>query len=66
MKTFKQFLTESKQRLHEGAWALPNTTKRAKDLEKLFKSPLTAKIAKDKLYDLFDDEAIKILRKLVN
>lgn len=56
MKTFREFLSESKQRLHEGAWALPNTTKRAKDLEKLFKSPLTAKIAKNKLYDLFGDD----------
>jgi len=39
-----------------GTWALPQTTKKAKELQKLVSKPLLAKIAEDKLYNLLGDD----------
>lgn len=39
-----------------GVWALPQTVKQAKELQKLVSKPLTADIATDQLYDLIGDD----------
>jgi hypothetical protein len=39
-----------------GTWALPNTVKQAKELQKLVSKPLSPEDAKDKLYDLLGDD----------
>jgi len=39
-----------------GTWALPQTTKQAKELQKLVSKPLPAKVANDKLYNLLGDD----------
>lgn len=39
-----------------GTWALPQTEKQAKDLQKLMASPLPAKIASNQLYHLIGDD----------
>lgn len=38
--------------LNEGTWASPNTKKKAKELEKLMRSPMTPPEAKKKLYNI--------------
>ena len=39
-----------------GVWALPQTAKQAKELQKLVAKPLSPKVAADKLYDLLGDD----------
>ncbi len=39
-----------------GTWALPQTEKQAKDLQKLMETPLPAKTASDQLYHLLGDD----------
>lgn len=39
-----------------GTWALPQTVKKAKELQELMKLPLPAKIASNRLYDLIGDD----------
>jgi len=39
-----------------GVWALPQTIKQAKELQKLVAKPLSPKVAKDKLYSLLGDD----------
>lgn len=39
-----------------GTWALPRTTKKAKELQKLVSKPLSPEVARDKLYDLLGDD----------
>ncbi len=39
-----------------GTWALPQTVKQAKELQKLVAKPLSPKVATDKLYDLLGDD----------
>jgi len=39
-----------------GTWNLPQTTKKAKELQELMKLPLPAKSASDRLYDLIGDD----------
>jgi len=39
-----------------GVWALPQTVKQAKELQKLVAKPLSPKVAADKLYDLLGDD----------
>ncbi len=39
-----------------GTWALPQTVKQAKELQKLVSKPLSPKIARDKLYNLLGDD----------
>ena len=44
--------------LEEGTWALPNTSKQAKELTNLLKKPLRADVALDKLYNLIGDDEL--------
>lgn len=39
-----------------GTWALPQTVKQAKELQKLVAKPLSPKVATDKLYNLLGDD----------
>ena len=39
-----------------GTWALPQTTKQAKELQKLVSKPLSPEVAEDKLYHLLGDD----------
>jgi len=39
-----------------GTWALPQTVKQAKELQKLVAKPLSPKVAEDKLYNLLGDD----------
>lgn len=39
-----------------GTWALPQTTKQAKELQKLVSKPLSPEVAEDKLYQLLGDD----------
>jgi hypothetical protein len=39
-----------------GTWALPQTEKQAKDLQRLMAEPLLAEKASDQLYDLLGDD----------
>lgn len=39
-----------------GTWALPQTIKQAKELQKLVAKPLPARIASDRLYNLLGDD----------
>ncbi|MBU6140437.1 MAG: hypothetical protein KGP29_02630 [Proteobacteria bacterium] len=39
-----------------GVWALPQTVKQAKELQKLVAKPLSPKVATDKLYNLLGDD----------
>ena len=39
-----------------GTWALPQTAKQAKELQKLVSKPLSPKVAADKLYHLLGDD----------
>lgn len=39
-----------------GTWNLPQTTKKAKELQELMKLPLPAEFASDRLYDLIGDD----------
>jgi hypothetical protein len=39
-----------------GTWASPNTVEKAKQLQKLLTKSLSAKVARDKLYDIFGDD----------
>ena len=39
-----------------GVWALPQTVKQAKELQKLVAKPLSPKVAEDKLYNLLGDD----------
>ena len=39
-----------------GVWALPQTVKQAKELQKLVAKPLSPKVAADKLYHLLGDD----------
>ena len=39
-----------------GVWALPQTVKQAKELQKLVAKPLSPKIAEEKLYNLLGDD----------
>jgi hypothetical protein len=39
-----------------GTWALPQTVKQAKELQKLVSKPLSPKVATDKLYNLLGDD----------
>ncbi len=39
-----------------GTWALPQTIKQAKELQKLVAKPLSPKVAADKLYNLLGDD----------
>lgn len=39
-----------------GTWALPQTIKQAKELQKLVAKPLSPKVAEDKLYNLLGDD----------
>ena len=39
-----------------GVWALPQTAKQAKELQKLVAKPLSPKVAEEKLYNLLGDD----------
>lgn len=41
-----------------GTWALPQTVKQAKDLQKLMEKPLSSAEAADKLYHLLGDDEL--------
>lgn len=49
MELFEKYLTE-------GTWNNPNTVEKAKEIEKLFKRPITAKQAEKSLYGLIGDD----------
>lgn len=39
-----------------GVWALPQTTKQAKELQKLVSEPLSPEVAEEKLYQILGDD----------
>ena len=50
MKTYTQFT--------EGTWALPGNDKKQKELIALFKKPIPAKTANQKIYDLVGSDSL--------
>ncbi len=50
MKTYNQFM--------EGTWALPGNDKKQKELIALFKKPIPAKTANDKIYNLIGSDSL--------